>query len=92
MTDFIFMDLVHVASCNQKRSHTPAGTVASVLDFGAFVDIGAEGQGLLHISRISQERVENIYDVLSEGQQVGDMHISSCFTVRDCSSIIRSTY
>ena len=55
---------------------TWAGTVASVLDFGAFVDIGAEGQGLLHISRISQERVENIYDVLSEGQQAGDVHIS----------------
>lgn len=46
------------------------GTVKSVLDFGAFVDIGAESDGLLHISRISQERIENIYDVLSEGQQV----------------------
>lgn len=41
----------------------------SVLDFGAFVDIGAEGDGLLHISQISQERIDNIYDVLSEGQQ-----------------------
>ena len=29
------------------------GTVKSVLDFGAFVDIGAESDGLLHISRIS---------------------------------------
>eukprot|EP00435_Cladocopium_sp_Y103_P023041 s1784_g5.t1 len=46
------------------------GTVKSVLDFGAFVDIGAESDGLLHISRISQERIENIYDILSEGQQV----------------------
>ncbi|CAK9105915.1 unnamed protein product [Durusdinium trenchii] len=46
------------------------GTVRSVLDFGAFVDIGAESEGLLHISRISGERVENIYDVLSEGQKV----------------------
>lgn len=45
------------------------GTVRSVLDFGAFVDIGAESEGLLHISRISGERVENIYDVLSEGQK-----------------------
>eukprot|EP00435_Cladocopium_sp_Y103_P021449 s3910_g5.t1 len=51
------------------------GTVKSVLDFGAFVDIGAESDGLLHISRISQERIENIYDVLSEGQQV-DVWIS----------------
>ena len=32
------------------------GTVKSVLDFGAFVDIGAESDGLLHISRISQDR------------------------------------
>lgn len=31
------------------------GTVRSVLDFGAFVDIGAESDGLLHISRISKE-------------------------------------
>jgi DNA-directed RNA polymerase subunit E'/Rpb7 len=31
------------------------GTVKSVLDFGAFVDIGAESDGLLHISRISQD-------------------------------------
>mmetsp|Transcript_3052 Transcript_3052/g.5329 ORF Transcript_3052/g.5329 Transcript_3052/m.5329 type:complete len:451 (+) Transcript_3052:42-1394(+) len=51
------------------------GTVKSVLDFGAFVDIGAESDGLLHISRISQERIDNIYDVLSEGQQV-DVWIS----------------
>ena len=33
------------------------GTVRSVLDFGAFVDIGAESDGLLHISRISKESV-----------------------------------
>lgn len=46
------------------------GTVASVLDFGAFVEIGAEGQGLVHISRISKERVENVRDYLEEGQEV----------------------
>eukprot|EP00440_Ansanella_granifera_P031216 gb/GFBE01033894.1/.p1 GENE.gb/GFBE01033894.1/~~gb/GFBE01033894.1/.p1 ORF type:complete len:465 (+),score=150.17 gb/GFBE01033894.1/:1-1395(+) len=46
------------------------GTVRSVLDFGAFVDIGAEGDGLLHISRISKERVENVYDYVSEGQEI----------------------
>eukprot|EP00435_Cladocopium_sp_Y103_P067595 s598_g30.t1 len=53
----------------------PLGTVKSVLDFGAFVDIGAERDGLLHISRISQERIANIYAVLSKGQQV-DVWIS----------------
>lgn len=52
----------------ERRKYS--GTIRSVLDFGAFVDIGAETDGLLHISRISSERIENIYDVLSEGQQV----------------------
>eukprot|EP00933_Yihiella_yeosuensis_P028681 TRINITY_DN224_c0_g2_i1.p1 TRINITY_DN224_c0_g2~~TRINITY_DN224_c0_g2_i1.p1 ORF type:complete len:475 (+),score=120.16 TRINITY_DN224_c0_g2_i1:72-1496(+) len=46
------------------------GTVKSVLDFGAFVDINAEGQGLVHISRISRDRVENIYDYVSEDQEI----------------------
>ncbi|CAE7938622.1 rpsA [Symbiodinium sp. KB8] len=46
------------------------GTVRSILDFGAFVDIGAEADGLLHISRISMERIDNIYDELSEGQEI----------------------
>ncbi|CAE6970368.1 ypfD [Symbiodinium natans] len=46
------------------------GTVKTVLDFGAFVDIGAEADGLVHISRISTQRVENIYDEVHEGQEV----------------------
>jgi len=51
------------------------GTVRSVLDFGAFVDIGAESDGLLHISRISKDRIDNIYEELTEGQLV-DVWIS----------------
>jgi len=46
------------------------GTVRSVRDFGAFVDIGAEGDGLLHISSISTDRIEDIYTVLEEDQEV----------------------
>ena len=46
------------------------GTVRSVLDFGAFVDIGAESDGLLHISRMSKERIDNVYDFVEEGQEV----------------------
>jgi len=47
-----------------------AGVVRIVRDFGAFVDIGAEGEGLLHISSISTERVEDIYAELEEDQEV----------------------
>mmetsp|Transcript_27397 Transcript_27397/g.85537 ORF Transcript_27397/g.85537 Transcript_27397/m.85537 type:complete len:534 (-) Transcript_27397:179-1780(-) len=46
------------------------GTVRSVRDFGGFVDIGATGDGLVHISRVADERVDNIHDYLEEGQEV----------------------
>jgi polyribonucleotide nucleotidyltransferase len=44
--------------------------VASVVDFGAFVTFMPGKDGLVHVSEIKNERVENVRDVLSEGQEV----------------------
>ena len=46
------------------------GTVRSVRDFGAFVDIGEGVEGLVHVSQLSWERVANPADVLQPGQKV----------------------
>ena len=46
------------------------GTVSKIVDFGAFVNIIPGKDGLVHISQIAQERVENVEDYLKEGQQV----------------------
>lgn len=46
------------------------GTVARIVDFGAFVTILPGTDGLVHISQISDERVENVGDYLKEGQTV----------------------
>jgi polyribonucleotide nucleotidyltransferase len=43
------------------------GRVARLMDFGAFVTILPGKDGLVHISQISEERVENVSDKLSEG-------------------------
>ena len=43
------------------------GKIASLKDYGAFVDIGDGIQGLLHISQISNERIEKPQDVISIG-------------------------
>ncbi len=46
------------------------GKVAKLMDFGAFVNILPGKDGLLHISQISEERVESVSDKLSEGDCV----------------------
>ncbi len=46
------------------------GRVAKIMDFGAFVTILPGKDGLVHISQISDERVTNVSDKLSEGDQV----------------------
>ena len=46
------------------------GTVVKLADFGAFVAILPGKQGLVHISQITNERVEKVADKLSEGQTV----------------------
>jgi polyribonucleotide nucleotidyltransferase len=46
------------------------GRVAKLMDFGAFVTILPGKDGLVHISQISNERVENVSDKLKEGELV----------------------
>jgi polyribonucleotide nucleotidyltransferase len=46
------------------------GKVAKLMDFGAFVNILPGKDGLVHISQISEERVESVSDKLSEGDMV----------------------
>jgi polyribonucleotide nucleotidyltransferase len=46
------------------------GKVAKIMDFGAFVNILPGKDGLVHISQISDERVENVSDKLNEGDVV----------------------
>ncbi|MEX1082209.1 MAG: polyribonucleotide nucleotidyltransferase [Halofilum sp. (in: g-proteobacteria)] len=46
------------------------GKVSKIMDFGAFVNILPGKDGLVHISQISNERVQSVSDELSEGQMV----------------------
>ena len=49
---------------------TYEGTVVSIKDFGAFVNILPGLDGMVHISRLADKRVEKVTDVLKEGQVV----------------------
>src|SRR3954469_11698423 len=46
------------------------GKVVNIVDFGAFVNFMGGKDGLVHVSEIRNERVENVRDALSEGQEV----------------------
>jgi polyribonucleotide nucleotidyltransferase len=46
------------------------GKVVKIVDFGAFVNVLPGRDGLLHISQISSERIQNVGDILSEGQHI----------------------
>ena len=58
------------STAEAKVGETYTGTVARIVDFGAFVTIMPGKDGLVHISQIANQRIENVTDVLSEGQQV----------------------
>ena len=46
------------------------GKVAKIVEFGAFVTIMPNQDGLLHVSEIAHERVEKVEDYLKEGEEV----------------------
>lgn len=46
------------------------GEVKKIVDFGAFVELPGGIDGLLHISKVSDERIEKVSDVLSEGEKI----------------------
>ena len=46
------------------------GTVRNVVDFGAFIDIGLKNDGLVHISKMSNEYIKHPSEVVSVGDIV----------------------
>ena len=59
----LFMDRHHVGQ-------TIEGVITRVAAFGAFVDLGEGVEGLLHVSQISPERIDNPAAVLKEGEKI----------------------
>jgi small subunit ribosomal protein S1 len=46
------------------------GKVSKIASFGAFIDLGDGIDGLVHISQISEERIQKVRDVLQPGQEI----------------------
>ncbi|MGH8255029.1 MAG: polyribonucleotide nucleotidyltransferase [Steroidobacteraceae bacterium] len=61
---------IELITADVEVGHVYEGRVVKLMDFGAFVTILPGRDGLVHISQISDERVERVSDKLKEGDQV----------------------
>lgn len=64
------LEMVNAITAEAEVGKLYKGKVARIVDFGAFVTILPGKDGLVHISQISQERVENVNEYLTEGEEV----------------------
>ncbi|MBT8148822.1 MAG: polyribonucleotide nucleotidyltransferase, partial [Gammaproteobacteria bacterium] len=64
------VDMVNSITAEAEVGAIYEGTIARIVDFGAFVTILPGKDGLLHISQIANERIEKVTDVLEEGQKI----------------------
>ncbi len=64
------MRKIELLTASVELGQIYTGQITKLMDFGAIVNILPGKDGLVHISQISHERVESIYDRLSEGETV----------------------
>ena len=60
----------HQVSMDIEVGNVLEGTVTGITKFGAFVDLGSKQTGLVHISEVANEYVEDIHDFLKEQDKV----------------------
>jgi polyribonucleotide nucleotidyltransferase len=58
------------AKINYQVGEKYEGTVKRIVDFGAFVELPDGTDGLIHISKLSDDRVEKVSDVVKEGDKI----------------------
>ncbi len=64
------LDIIRGLTAEAEVGATYTGTVKRITDFGAFVEVLPNTDGLLHISEMAHTRVERVEDVLKEGDTV----------------------
>jgi polyribonucleotide nucleotidyltransferase len=63
-------DIIEAMTAEVKVGKIYTGRVVSIKDFGAFVEIAPETDGLCHVSELSERYVESVFDVVNIGDEV----------------------
>ena len=64
------IDMINIIVSDFEKGQVFKGKVVSIKDFGAFVEFAPGKEGMVHISKISKERIDHVEDVLTLGDQV----------------------
>jgi polyribonucleotide nucleotidyltransferase len=64
------LQIVHTIALDPEVGAIYRGKVVSIKQFGAFVEIAPGKDGLVHVSKLDKNRVENVEDVVSVGDEI----------------------
>jgi polyribonucleotide nucleotidyltransferase len=64
------VEMIQTLTKEMEIGRVYSGKVAKIMDFGAFVDFPSGESGLVHISQLANERVNNVRDVVKEGDEI----------------------
>jgi len=64
------VDIIEAIAKDLEKGRIYSGKVTRIMNFGAFVEIAPEKEGLVHISKLARERVEKVEDVVKVGDEI----------------------
>lgn len=64
------IEMIKMITTDFEEGQIFKGKVISIKDFGAFIEFAPGKEGMVHISKISKERIDHVEDVLTLGQMV----------------------
>ncbi|MCI8806293.1 MAG: polyribonucleotide nucleotidyltransferase [Clostridiales bacterium] len=69
------INIIEAIAKDLEKGKIYTGKVTRIMNFGAFVEIAPEKEGLVHISKLDRSRVEKVEDVVNVGDEVSVMFI-----------------
>ncbi|WP_026527494.1 polyribonucleotide nucleotidyltransferase [Butyrivibrio sp. VCD2006] len=64
------IDMINIITTDFEKGQIFTGKVVSIKEFGAFVEFAPGKEGMVHISKIANERIDHVEDVLTLGDEV----------------------
>ena len=64
------IEMIRIITTDFEEGQVFVGEVVSIKEFGAFVEFAPGKEGMVHISKISNERINRVEDVLTLGDKV----------------------